>query len=69
MNYKKVLDRRTFLKGVGGTIIGLPLLDEMRIKSVYAAAPGSPNRAFNIFLVWVTNATRKKKALWRPMAG
>ena len=49
MNYKKVLDRRTFLKGVGGTIIGLPLLDEMRVKSVYAAAPDSPNRAFNIF--------------------
>ena len=49
MKYKNVLDRRTLLKSAGGVIVGLPFLDEMRVKSVYAAGPEAPVRAINIF--------------------
>ncbi|MDZ7923408.1 MAG: DUF1552 domain-containing protein [Marinagarivorans sp.] len=49
MKYKKVLDRRTFLRGAGGAIVGLPFLDEMLVQSVYAAEPEPPVRAFNVF--------------------
>lgn len=48
MKYKNVLDRRTFLRSAGGAIIGLPLLDEMRVNSVYAAED-APVRAINVF--------------------
>lgn len=49
MRYRNVLDRRTFLWGTGGVIVGLPLLDEMQATSAYAAAPAPPIRAFNVF--------------------
>lgn len=49
MKYKKVLDRRTFLRGAGGAIVGLPFLDEMLVQSVFAAEPEPPVRAFNVF--------------------
>ena len=40
----KPISRRTLLRGAGGVLVGLPLLDEM------AAAPAAPPvRAFNIF--------------------
>ncbi|MBX2814178.1 MAG: DUF1552 domain-containing protein [Myxococcales bacterium] len=49
MKYKNILNRRTFLHGVGGAAVGFPFLDEMRIKSVYAQAAPPPERAINIF--------------------
>jgi hypothetical protein len=49
MRYKKVLARRTFLRGFGGVAIGLPLLDEMLVRSAWAAPPAPPVRAFNVF--------------------
>lgn len=49
MKYRKVLNRRTFLRGAGTVAIGLPFLDEMRVTSVYAADPEPPFRAFNVF--------------------
>ncbi|MFP6877766.1 MAG: DUF1552 domain-containing protein [Roseibacillus sp.] len=44
---KKTINRRTMLRGLGGTAIGLPFLEEM----VMAAKPGGeiPVRAFNVF--------------------
>ncbi len=49
MKYRKVLSRRTMLRGAGSVVIGLPLLDAMASTSVYAAAPEPPARAFNLF--------------------
>jgi len=49
VKYKKVLDRRTMLKGLGGVMVGLPFLEEMRIKSVYAQPAEAPVRAINVF--------------------
>jgi hypothetical protein len=49
MKYRNVLNRRTFLRGAGSVAIALPFLDAMRSKSVYAAAPEPPARAFNLF--------------------
>jgi hypothetical protein len=44
-----VLNRRTMLKGLGGAVIGLPLLEEM-IAPALAAKPNQvPARAFNVF--------------------
>ena len=39
MKYSRVLSRRTLLRGAGTVVIGLPFLEEMRVRSVYAA-PG-----------------------------
>ena len=50
MRYSRSLDRRTFLRGAGSIAIGLPFLDEMRTRSVWAAPAAAPVRAFNIFL-------------------
>jgi hypothetical protein len=50
MRYSRSLDRRTFLRGAGGIAIGLPFLDEMRTRSVWAAPGAAPVRALNIFL-------------------
>jgi hypothetical protein len=47
--YRKVLSRRTLLRGAGGLALGLPFLDEMRATSVYAQDPVPTVRAFNIF--------------------
>lgn len=49
MRYRKVMSRRTLLRGAGTVAIGLPFLDEMRSTSVYAALPEPPARAFNLF--------------------
>ncbi len=49
MKYKKVFSRRTMLRGAGSVAIGLPFLDAMRSRSVFAAAPEPPVRAFNLF--------------------
>jgi hypothetical protein len=49
MRYRKILSRRTFLRGAGTVAIGLPLLDEMLTTSVYAAAPEPPARSILIF--------------------
>jgi len=49
MKYRKVLPRRTFLRGSAGVIVGLPFLDEMRTRSVFASEAEPPTRAFNVF--------------------
>ncbi|MEM9195531.1 MAG: hypothetical protein AAGF12_40550, partial [Myxococcota bacterium] len=49
MNYKKVLNRRTFLRGAGTVAVGLPFLSEMRSTSVYAADPPPPPRVLTFF--------------------
>lgn len=47
--YRKVLSRRTMLRGAGGIAIGLPFLDEMIGSSAYAAEMAQTVRAINIF--------------------
>lgn len=47
--YRKVMSRRTLLRGAGTVAIALPFLDEMRSTSVWAAEPAPPARAFNLF--------------------
>ena len=49
MRYRKVLSRRTMLRGAGTIAIGLPFLDEMATRSAFAALPEPPVRAFNVF--------------------
>jgi hypothetical protein len=54
---KPTISRRTLLKGLGGVVIGLPLLEEMLVSSALAAPTVSagkasaavPIRAFNLF--------------------
>ena len=45
------LNRRTMLRGLGGSLIALPLLEEMMHSSALAVTPSSdvPVRAFNVF--------------------
>lgn len=46
----RFISRRTMLKGLGGTAVGLPLLEEMIVSSSIAApAETVPVRAFNVF--------------------
>lgn len=47
--YRRVLGRRTLLRGAGTVAIGLPFLDAMTTTSLYAAPPEPPARAFNVF--------------------
>ncbi len=49
MSRRKVLDRRTFLRGAGTVAIALPFLDAMRASNVLAAPGDPPVRAFNLF--------------------
>ena len=49
MKYSRVLSRRTLLRGAGTVVIGLPFLEEMRVRSVYAAPGQAPVRAIDIF--------------------
>jgi hypothetical protein len=49
MKYRRVLSRRTMLRGAGTVAISLPFLEEMTTTSVYAAAPEPPFRAINVF--------------------
>jgi hypothetical protein len=49
MKYRKVMSRRTLLRGAGGVAIGLPFLDAMRSRSVWGAQGDAPVRAFNVF--------------------
>ena len=49
MKYRRVLNRRTFLRGLGSVAIALPFLDEMRAESVYAADPAPPERVLTMF--------------------
>lgn len=47
---KSHLNRRTMLRGIGATAIGLPLLEEMMVSTaVGAVAADVPVRAFNVF--------------------
>lgn len=46
--YRKVLSRRTLLRG-GGVALALPFLEEMTTTSLYAQEPAAPIRAFNVF--------------------
>jgi len=45
------IERRTFLRGLGGVVIGLPFLEEMlATRAIAASAPAViPSRAFNVF--------------------
>jgi hypothetical protein len=49
LRYRRVLDRRTLLRGAGGVALGLPFLDEMLLTSVYAGEPDATPRAINAF--------------------
>ncbi len=47
---KKILNRRTLLKGVGGVTVGLPFLEEMLARTAIAAGQQKvPVRSFNVF--------------------
>ena len=48
MRYRHVISRRTLLRGAGTIAIGLPLLEEMFPRSVYAQTPPVP-RAMTVF--------------------
>ena len=43
------MHRRTMLRGAGGVLIGLPLLEEMILPAAAATEPQVPVRAFNVF--------------------
>ena len=49
MKYRKVMSRRTLLRGSGSIAIGLPLLSSMHTRSVWGAGGDPPERAFNVF--------------------
>lgn len=49
MKYRHVLDRRTVLRGAGSIAIGLPFLDAMHARSVWAQAENVPMRAITFF--------------------
>jgi hypothetical protein len=46
---KQGITRRTALKGLGGVVIGLPLLEEMLVSTAAAQQASVPVRAFNVF--------------------
>ena len=68
MRYQRSLSRRTFLRGAGGVAIGLPFLDEMRTRSVWAAPVDPPVRAFNIFVGGGIPAAHQKNGLVGPLS-
>ncbi len=47
--YRKVLSRRTLLRGAAGVTIALPFLDEMVTTSLFAAPPEPPKRLVTLF--------------------
>ncbi len=47
--YRRVLSRRTLLRGAGSIAIGLPFLSEMRASSVFAADPPPPPRVLTFY--------------------
>ena len=48
MKYRRVMDRRTLLRGAGTVAIALPFLDAMRATSVYGAEPEPPVRCLTV---------------------
>jgi len=46
---RKILHRRTFLRGAGGVLIGLPFLEEMRPRTVRAQDTEPPMRLITMF--------------------
>lgn len=49
LTYRRVLDRRTFLRGAGGVAIALPSLEEMVPHSAFAAPGDPPLRFVTVF--------------------
>jgi hypothetical protein len=49
MKYRKVLSRRTLLRGTGTIAIGLPFLDEMSVNSAWGAPADPPQRVIDVF--------------------
>ncbi|MEL6346273.1 MAG: DUF1552 domain-containing protein, partial [Myxococcota bacterium] len=49
MRYRKSFDRRTFLRGLGTVAIGLPFLECMRTRSVWAGDEEPPIRCLTLF--------------------
>lgn len=49
LKYRHVLPRRTFLRGTAGALIGLPMLDEMRLNSAFGAPEAVPPRFITVF--------------------
>lgn len=49
MRYRKVMNRRTFLRGAGTIAIGLPFLEPMMRSSAYGAPPEPPARCLTLF--------------------
>jgi hypothetical protein len=49
IRYRQSLSRRTFLRGAGTVAIGLPFIDEMFSRSVYAQSQDVPMRAITVF--------------------
>jgi hypothetical protein len=49
MRYRKVLSRRTLLRGAGTVALGLPFIEEMSSRSVWAAPADPPVRCITIF--------------------
>ncbi len=49
MRYRKVMSRRTLLRGAGTIAIGLPFIGAMQSRSVWGGGGEPPIRAFNLF--------------------
>lgn len=49
MRYRRVMPRRTLLRGAGTIAIGLPLIGAMHSRSVWGGGDEPPVRAFNLF--------------------
>lgn len=49
IRYRKRLSRRTFLRGAGSVAVGLPFLEEMFSRSVYAQHQPVPARGITVF--------------------
>lgn len=61
---RRQLSRRTMLRGLGGAMIGLPLLEEMMLSAAEAApAEQIPVRAFNVFFGLGIPAPLQKEGL------
>jgi len=69
MKYRHVLSRRTVLRGAGSIAIGLPFLDAMHGRSVFAAAPEPVFRAFNLFFGLGYPTPIQEEGLAGPMSG
>ena len=67
MRYRKVMNRRTLLRGAGTIAIGLPFLGAMHSRSVWGGGGMPPARAFNVFFGLGIPAPLQQEGFAGPM--